>query len=36
MEALALLLNLTTRTDGIVNWERLIRCADACRGDVVE
>ncbi len=36
MEVLALLLDLTTGTDGIVNWERLVRHADACRGDAVE
>ncbi len=35
-EALALLLDLTTGTDGIVNWERLVRRADACGGDAVE
>ncbi len=36
MEALAFLLDLTTGTDGIVNWERLVRRADACGGDAVE
>ncbi len=35
-EALALLLDLTTKTDGIVNWEGIVRLADACGGDAVE
>jgi hypothetical protein len=35
-EALALLLDLMTGTNGIVNWERLVRHADACGGDAVE
>jgi hypothetical protein len=35
-EALPLLLDLTTRTNGIVNWERLVGCAGACGGDAVE
>jgi hypothetical protein len=35
-EALALLLDLTTGTGGIVNWERLVRRADACGVDAVE
>jgi hypothetical protein len=35
-EALALLLDLMTGTDGIVNWERLVRRADASGGGAVE
>ncbi len=35
-EVLALLLDLTTGTDSIMNWERLVRHADACGGDAVE
>jgi hypothetical protein len=27
-EVLALLLDLMTRTNGIVNWERLVKCTD--------
>ncbi len=35
-EVLALLLDLTTKTDGILNRERLVQCADTCRGDAAE
>jgi hypothetical protein len=35
MEALALLLNLTTGTDSMVNRERLVQRADACGKDTV-